>query len=479
MHTDLSLNIKKKIEVIFKHEAFTKYNELSFDSKNKTTPNDFHIKLNEASRAITTIIDWAFPHFLQLIGALLSCVIIFVRQELYLLGFIIIVLNIIIYLKIIKKLQNEYFKGRTQRKKENNRTNNIISLYLPLFQYKEKNVSNMLQLEEKFITNDNISNKEWSKISLVTSFSNNIGILIFGLFYNTSTIKLLIMLNILYQFKHTVSETMNFMNWYSRIDMEYATYENFWKELDFAVDPIKLDLPSVITITNINIQQDSFKVLFHENTSSITINEKDKILISGKSGHGKTTFINGLMGKIKGIEFSENYPENYYHHFVEFYQVIKEKMPTSTVTIRQLFNDESDDNLIIYCCKICHVYDDFICKLVESKKNKNSNDCVIDMKSNNILDIEIDERISGGQKTRLALATRIYRLLKENKKILILDEPEQGSDPEVAYQIIKNIMNLCKDKNIIIIIISHLELIKQKYNWNKFIEIKNGQVELM
>jgi hypothetical protein len=34
-------------------------------------------------------------------------------------------------------------------------------------------------------------------------------------------------------------------------------------------------------------------------------------------------------------------------------------------------------------------------------------------------------------KTRLALAIRIYQMkTKPNKHILILDEPEQGSDPE-------------------------------------------------
>lgn len=31
-----------------------------------------------------------------------------------------------------------------------------------------------------------------------------------------------------------------------------------------------------------------------------------------------------------------------------------------------------------------------------------------------------------GEKTRLCLATRIYLMLKYNKDVLILDEPEQG-----------------------------------------------------
>jgi ABC-type transport system involved in cytochrome bd biosynthesis fused ATPase/permease subunit len=53
---------------------------------------------------------------------------------------------------------------------------------------------------------------------------------------------------------------------------------------------------------------------------------------------------------------------------------------------------------------------------------------------------------------------------------LILDEPEQGSDPEIAYNIIDNIFKKFPEK--MIIVISHLELIHIKYKWDNKFRIK-------
>lgn len=473
----ITSNTKEIIELNFKEEGYQKYNKLSYESKNKTTPNDFSKKLNEACRAILMIIEWGFPNFLSVISAVLSCLIIFVKEDLYILGLVIILTNLIIYFKVIKKLQKDFTEGRENRKKDENRIHNIKTLYLPLFQYKEKTVKDMLNLDEKLVNNAIHNNKQWEKISLVTVLSNNIGIFLFGMFYSSTPVKLLLMLNTLQQFKNAVTNLMNFLNWFSNMEMEFNSYQNFWKELVFSSDPNKLNLPSSLEITKVNIIQDNFEVKFHYTVDNLVINQSDKILIKGKSGHGKTTFINALMGKIKGVTLSENLPENYYHHFVEFYQVIKEKMPSSAITVRQLFNNDQDDEFIKYCCEICKVYD-FVSKLTPSKKKDNNDDeaVIIDIDVPNVLDIDIDERISGGQKTRLALATRIHRLLKEDKNILILDEPEQGSDPPLAYEILDNISQICYKKNITLIVISHLELIDHKITWNKKIKINEGLI---
>ena len=51
-------------------------------------------------------------------------------------------------------------------------------------------------------------------------------------------------------------------------------------------------------------------------------------------------------------------------------------------------------------------------------------------------DAQLNEILSGGQKSRLCLATRCYEIEKFGKKIFVLDEPEQGSDPETAISVI-------------------------------------------
>jgi DNA repair exonuclease SbcCD ATPase subunit len=229
---------------------------------------------------------------------------------------------------------------------------------------------------------------------------------------------------------------------------------------------------------------------------------------------------------------------SYYHNFVEFFQNIKEKTPTSKVTVRELFDDEEDDEVIKQCCEIAgatwvnkltkvekeeKVYPDwtihgllwkagvdyfktrtnvhsFIRKKFGAKVKKDdeqvdveagpvesngqsdeSKDEPKDKLKDNPLDQEINERHSGGEKTRLILATRVYRmkkLLKQNRnRVLILDEPEQGSDPPLAYTILDRI----KDEfpNLTIIVVSHLERIHEKEWWDKQLSVEDGIVRAM
>ena len=59
-----------------------------------------------------------------------------------------------------------------------------------------------------------------------------------------------------------------------------------------------------------------------------------------------------------------------------------------------------------------------------------------------------------------------------------MDEPEQGSDPKLAYKMIDNIMKRFSDK--CFIIISHLENICNTtyydYKWDQVLIIENGTI---
>ena len=46
------------------------------------------------------------------------------------------------------------------------------------------------------------------------------------------------------------------------------------------------------------------------------------------------------------------------------------------------------------------------------------------------------------------------------KKIFVVDEPEQGSDPDIAYRIVNTIRDYCRQNSVTLLIISHLEQLK-------------------
>jgi ABC-type transport system involved in cytochrome bd biosynthesis fused ATPase/permease subunit len=116
--------------------------------------------------------------------------------------------------------------------------------------------------------------------------------------------------------------------------------------------------------------------------------------------------------------------------------------------------------------------------LIDNLNNPNDPNYMI---KPNPLDVDIAERISGGEKTRLALATRIYQMItKPDKHILILDEPEQGSDPEVAVKVIGNIIRMFHDRTIIMI--SHIcecQLNALGIVWDHKLNISRGKIDLL
>ena len=88
------------------------------------------------------------------------------------------------------------------------------------------------------------------------------------------------------------------------------------------------------------------------------------------------------------------------------------------------------------------------------------------------------KKYSGGQKSRLCLATRCYEIEKFNKQILIMDEPEQGSDSDTIVKVINNIC--AKYNKCTIIMITHMcncQLKLVSVNWNLKLKVENGSVQ--
>jgi ABC-type transport system involved in cytochrome bd biosynthesis fused ATPase/permease subunit len=70
-----------------------------------------------------------------------------------------------------------------------------------------------------------------------------------------------------------------------------------------------------------------------------------------------------------------------------------------------------------------------------------------ELKSN--LDEPIENKINGGQKTRLLLGRALYRAHHRNSSLLILDEPDQGLPAETTVNIINSIIKWYCSKGIL------------------------------
>lgn len=477
--------------------AYTKYSQMDHNSKQLEPIDDFRKKLLDAASALTLLIDWGMPTSVHLTLAIINAIWIFYTKSLISIFWWFIIINLLVYLIITRYLQMDYANSRESTSTLRDELQSHLRLRIGTLEINNDYLPNIINLDNNINATFKTTRQKWDLINFVTSQSNQIPYVLFLFTGHDDITYFLLMVSTFHKFTSALHSCINFMNQYTLYSMHFTTYEKIWINKTFNEPVMRMDLPNKWHITNINICPTSS---YNISGNPLIIEKGDQILVYGKSGAGKSTFFNALFGKIDGIDLSHGRPENFYHCVVEFYQNIKEKMPTKTITIRNLFDDELDNDIINRCLQIACV-DNWANKLVSHSSDttgtkisskasltklfpnilKRRNILPLskdddDYESNNYsfhpYDIKIYDRISGGEKTRLALATRIYYLLKhrETTKILLLDEPEQGSDPQDAYKIIDNVRELCETYGITFIIISHLERIHE-YTWTKKLHV--------
>jgi ABC-type multidrug transport system ATPase subunit len=64
--------------------------------------------------------------------------------------------------------------------------------------------------------------------------------------------------------------------------------------------------------------------------------------------------------------------------------------------------------------------------------------------------------MSGGQKTRFFLAATLFKAIQKNAKIVFLDEPEQGQDPDLQIMSFRAINEFARERGMTIFWITHL-----------------------
>jgi ABC-type multidrug transport system fused ATPase/permease subunit len=218
------------------------------------------------------------------------------------------------------------------------------------------------------------------------------------------------------------------------------------------------DFKRNIKLKNVNFSYPNKKEIF--NNLNVEIEKGDRIAIVGKSGSGKSTFLDILVG------FFSPQSGNF---------IIDDK--------QYLFNEVYRMNLFGYVYQNINILNDTILKNLTYSNNIN----LIDMEKiyracqeAQILDFieslpkkfetiigEDGSKISGGQKQRLGIA----RALISSPKILILDEATNALDKKTEnefFHVIKNI-----DKDLSILSVSHKSLDYNFFNKKLVIEGKN------
>lgn len=192
---------------------------------------------------------------------------------------------------------------------------------------------------------------------------------------------------------------------------------------------------------------------------NIRIFKKDKILIVGKSGSGKSTFLDLLSILLQPTSGKIFLNSHFFKNKKNFYKKI------SHVDQNFFLIEGSIKENILFGSKN-HGQETFdqaleVAQISSFIKNKKL--------SHNTLLGEGGSKISGGEKQRVAIA----RAILKNPDLFIMDEPTSALDFNTEKKIITSLIKNFKDKAIIIV--THkLGLIKY---FDKVFEIKNGKLK--
>lgn len=469
LRNTLLLYLNQKIDLSIITTTVKKIISLPYSYyKNKTTGemisriNDlFYIK-NVISKIIITI-------FLDIILALSTMIILFnINKTMTLCLIIIIMLYIIIFLIFRPSIKN-----MTNITQEDNA--NINSLLVESISGYE--TIKGLNLESTFIKKINklylnsINNSlNFSKIINIQELFNELfeGIILLFVIYLGSiyimdkslTIGSLITYNsLVYYF---ITPIRNSLDFYKDLFYVKNSIQRINNILNYKYE--KLDIETNLNISgNIKIKNLEFS---YNNKSkiidsfSLNINDKDKVLILGPSGTGKSTLLK-ILYKYYDISRDKIYIDNY--DLNDFTLKDIRKNVTYISQNEQLYNDTIKNNIILDRDVDEKKFID-VCNMVYVNEIVKDN-----MLSYNYRLEENGTNISGGQRQRIILA----RSLLKNSKIILIDEGLNEIDINLERKILKNIFKYYKDKTIIIVShrLDNMDL------YNRVVKLEDGKIK--
>ena len=436
--------------------------------KNKTTGemisriNDlFYIK-NVISKIIVTI-------FLDIILSIVTMIILFnINKTMSLYLIIITILYLVIFL--IFKQNTKDMTNIIQE--DNSKINSILVESISSYEtIKGLNLEKSFQNKiNKLYLHSINNNLNFTKITNTQELFLDLfeGIILLFIIYigatfimdESMTIGSLITFNsLVYYFLSPIRASLDFYKEFFYVNNSIKRINNIlnykYEKLDTLTN---LNITGDITIKNLDFSYNNKSNIL--NNISLKINDKDKVLILGPSGTGKSTLLK-LLYKYYDIQRNKIFLNNY---DINDYSLRDIRENITYISQNELLYNDTIRNNIILDRNISEEEFLNVCNMVY----------VNDIIKDNLLsyDYRLEENgtnLSGGQRQRIILA----RSLLKTSKIILIDEGLNEIDINLERKILKNIFSYYKDKTIIIIShrLDNMDL------YTKVLNLENGSLK--
>lgn len=200
---------------------------------------------------------------------------------------------------------------------------------------------------------------------------------------------------------------------------------------------------------------------------NLTLNKRENIAIIGPNGAGKTTLLKLLTREIYPVVKDESYIKLYGEERVKIWE-LREKMGMVSFEA-QITHDTLATGLEVVVSAFfgsvgLHSHHEVHAEHTAAAKAIMTELGIIDLAERQYL------LLSTGQQRRLLLA----RALVHKPEVLVLDEPTSGMDIKSAFQLLKDIRQLCRAGTTLILVTHHIQEIVPEIDTVLF--LKNGDI---
>jgi ABC-type Mn2+/Zn2+ transport system ATPase subunit len=396
--------------------------------------------MTHAASSLNRIIEWGMQSLTSTIGQMISSIVLLIGMDFHWYDAIAFVLFGVVFWRVLMPLQKIMTERMEIHRKKYDVCNNLMSFRSDEFQNKEcppEEISGILT--------DPISYD--GKIRpLYTYTFRTIDLTMIAIMYiyawflpndNLFAVK--------YVLVNTVSSAINsiaqFGTQYHRYCNEYQKYYKLFSDpelkYDEYVEPQKL--PEELVLERVELRRGNYVISCD---SPISIKQADQVGIQGPSGAGKSTFSDAVMGFIPGISLDNGVNIRAYAHQIVCHLQNAQSKQLGCINIKTVFRSDDEQ-------KIREVLDLFF----EQDELKRVLDGIDSEKP---FDQDINEKMSGGQKTRFFLAMTLFKAIQKEAKIIFLDEPEQGQDPDLQIKSFNSIYSFGREHGLTIFWITHM-----------------------
>jgi ABC-type transport system involved in cytochrome bd biosynthesis fused ATPase/permease subunit len=437
-----SMGISAVKNIVFENKGFEdqqhyrtsmmyKYDTLDYISKQKNSHENFQSKLSRACHAHHMQISWGLNTVVNTSMTMIGLVYIVMTGGCWIVFPCLIVVNGLCYYCVTSGMMKSYTVMKEEFRKQRTASEETCRLLMSQIHnehHSHSKVREYLRINKSIDDKSEMMTNCWIKAMRIQQLPNFI-ILMMVPYIAVDFTQFSVLVMVFMDFNGSISSLSNFFSQWQHLKRDIQEINDFWTNKTFTAKPQQYAIPDQL-IASVSLPN-GVKI------DELQIVQGDIIRIVGSSGCGKTTLINALLGHIDGAQLSTGVnPLSYSDEVVCMAQNIRGTIPVSTTTIRQVFDNETSDEIIIDCLRIANAMKWFEGTMKEQ------------------LDEPINNAISGGEKTRLCLAITIHKVMISKAKWLILDEPEQGVDPEQAPEMLKQVFK--RFPQLTIFIITHL-----------------------